>query len=193
MIFSFLDTHIFHRRKTFRNRRKRVFETSELKFFSIHSSKSSWNCSHKSLFVRLSFSHFLIFVSTHFSQFWIFVFIQLWLRSDCARVEACEIENALTAKQICENLMTCRIVVSLFWLRNGTNLIDWDSKKEIAESNSLSDCWLAEIARMIDWDSKEEIVNQTCCFRAADSEIRLISDENLIKYDMWIWSDFITK
>jgi hypothetical protein len=86
--------------------------------------------------VRLSCSHSLIFVSIHFSQSWISS-IQLWLRcgvlslrsgftgnglrgrirgkmlwlrSDFARVMACEIEGmlALAAERFCKGLMACR-------------------------------------------------------------------------------------
>jgi hypothetical protein len=70
-ISSSLDIYTPRLRKVSRNRRKRVFETSDLKSFSVHSSKSSWNCSHNSLSIRLSVSHSLICVSTHFSQSWI--------------------------------------------------------------------------------------------------------------------------
>jgi ribosomal protein L34E len=70
-ICSSLDTHTPRLRKVSRNRRKRVFETSDLKSFSVQSLKSSWYCSHNSLSMRLSCSHSLIFVSTHFSQSWI--------------------------------------------------------------------------------------------------------------------------
>ncbi len=165
MIFSSLDIHTSRLLKVSRNRRKRVCKTSDLKFFSVHSSKSSWYCSHNSLFMRLSCSHSLIFVSTHFFQSWI-SFIppfnsgceailqgfsglrgsgMLWLRSSfCKGSRACDDrEIALAAEQFCKNLIACEIVcrVNLPWLRDGTNLVGWDSKEEIAESNSLSGCW----------------------------------------------------
>ncbi len=171
VIFLSLDTHTSRRRKTSRNRRKRVFETSELKFFSIHSSKSFWNCSHKSLFVRLSFSHFLIFVSIHFFQFWISVFIQLWLRSRFARITTCRIVAGSRGIIVCE--------MSLSWLRGdfarvqGLAVID-DAltaerfcKNDGLRDRGCSDCeatriWSTEI-------QKKRSPNQTRS-RAADSK-----------------------
>jgi hypothetical protein len=197
VIFSSLDTHTSRLRKVSRNRRKRACETSDLKFFSVYSSKSSWNCFHNSLSMRLSVFHSLIFVSTHFSQFWI-SFIPLF-NSDCGR-------NALTAKQICKNnglpnrrIIVCEMLwlrsnfarvqrlarsrvlwlrssfarvwwlaevvceVNLPWLRGGTNLVGWDSKEEIAESNRTRTADGKKNNRF-DWNrgSREQIVNQAC-------------------------------
>jgi hypothetical protein len=140
-----------------------VLDTSDLKFFSVHSSKSSWNCSHNSLSMRLSVFHSLIFVSVHFFQSWISVSIHsgcgailqgfsglrgsggaLWLRSSFARVQGLAVvEGLLWLRSGFARVVACGSVcrVDLPWLRGGTNLVGWDSKEEIAESNSLSGCW----------------------------------------------------
>jgi hypothetical protein len=87
VIFSSLDAHTSRLLKVSRNRRKRAYETSDLKSSSVHSSKFFKYWFHKFSSMRLSFSHSLIFVSIHFSQFWI-SFIQLWLRTRCSDCEA---------------------------------------------------------------------------------------------------------
>jgi hypothetical protein len=109
VIFSSLDTHTSRLRKVSRSRRKRAYETSDLKFFSVHSSKFFRYWFHKSSSMRLSFFHSLIFVSTHFSQSWI-SFIQLWLRSDFARVMACGIEKCSDCEAVLQEWELVEIV-----------------------------------------------------------------------------------
>ncbi len=195
MIFSSFDTHIFRRRKTFRNLCKRVLNTSDLKFFSVHSSKSSWNCSHNFLFVRWSCSHSLIFVSIHFSQFWIFVFIQLWLRSDFARVTTCEIERCFDCEAILQKFDDSqRSCAGWICPDCGTARI-WSAEiqKKRSPNQVRTRATAAKIVGLIEIGVRENKSSIKPVFCLLIARFRLISGENLIKYDMWIWSDFITK
>ncbi len=122
---SSFDIHTSRLRKKSRNRRKRMFETFDLKFFSVHSSKSFRYSFHKFSSMRLSFFHSLIFVWTNRSantKAKIMIDLRtrkrrsfscwevLWLRSSFARVMTCEIERCSDCEAILQEFSDLQIL-----------------------------------------------------------------------------------
>jgi hypothetical protein len=82
MVFLSFNIHTPRLRKTSRIRRKRVFKT-DLKSFSVHPSKPSWNCFHRLVSLKSSSSQMLILCEMYsFLSLW----LMGWLPSSCWKV-----------------------------------------------------------------------------------------------------------